>query len=448
MTKYDRKYLNIAIPAAMEGVFMILLANVDIILVGKLGTEAIAAVSIFTQPRMVLLTLARSLGAALTLLAAECYGRGQKKEAGEFLTRSLFFWGIILLALHGLFYGGMADILLWMGAEANYLDLALRYADITLLAVFITGITTLMQGVVLGFGLSAVVLRTNLVGNIINLVLSAVLIFGLWFFPALGVQGAAIGTVLGAAYTLIATWLFLRREKMLTAKWLPTKNYLRRFLPVFGGVFGEQGFERVGMVLYTRLTAELGTVPYAVHAVCMNFCDFYYSFAGGLGKASMVLTGQAHGRGDEDALRRCVAAGVKWSLLFSMISFLLTFFFREEVLRLYTDDAEMLALGGTIMILVAAVSFPEAHALVTAGVLRGSGKTSQVAAYSFVSVAVLRPMVTWFFIYELNLGLMGAWLALALDQSIRAAAAQVLLWQTIKKQKSPAPFIDKAQKIY
>ena len=57
VTSYDKIYLRVGIPAALEGVFMILLSNADIIMVGSLGTAAIAAVSIFTQPRMVLLTV-------------------------------------------------------------------------------------------------------------------------------------------------------------------------------------------------------------------------------------------------------------------------------------------------------------------------------------------------------------------------------------------------------
>ena len=81
------------------------------------------------------------------------------------------------------------------------------------------------------------------------------------------------------------------------------------------------------------------------------------------------------------------------------------------------------------MIFVAAVSFPEAHALVCAGVLRGSGRTSQVAAYSFVSIAFLRPIITYFFRQVLGLGLPGAWLALAMDQTLRAACASFLLWR-------------------
>lgn len=427
MNENNKKYLKIAMPAAFEGVFMILLANIDIVLVGKLGSTSIAAVSIFTQPRMMILTLARSLAAAVTLLAAKYYGRSNFVRACSILQDSLIIWGAVLFVVHILFLDNMRNILMWMGAEISYIDLALTYADIAIISVFFTSLTAILQAVMLGFGQTAAVMRINILGSIVNIVFSIPLIFGFGFIPTLGVAGAAIGTVIGALYSFVDTLFYLKRNNMLYATHLQLRKYFRVFFPVFGGVFAEQGFERVGMVLYTRMAAELGTVPYAVHAVCMNFCDFYYSFAGGLGKASMVLAGQSRGGGHVSLWREYVSIGVKWSLIFSTLACAFTFVFREEIFGIYSTAPETLYLGSIIMIFVALVSYPEAHAMVCAGILRGSGKTTQVAVYSFLSITVMRPIITAFFLYYLNMGLTGAWLALAIDQSIRALCAHYLL---------------------
>ena len=434
-SEYDSRYLSIALPAAWEGLLMILLSNADLIMVGRLGTAAVAAVSIFTQPRMMLLTLSRSLAAVLTLLAARHYGRQEPASAGSLMKQTLFFWGILLAIAHLLFYHCLADILIWMGAENSYLPEALRYAEIALLAVFFSSMTVILQAVPLGFGETAVVLWINLRGNILNIIASAILIFGIGPFSALGVQGAAIGTVLGAACSLAETVLFLQRKHLFKGEFLPTRAYFRQFLPVFGGVFSEQGCERIGMVLYTRMAAELGTISYAVHAICMNFCDFYYSFAGGLGKANMALAGQTCGKRDFKAWKHYLSSGMRWGLIFSILSFILTFLLREEIFSIYSEDGDALALGTTILIMVAAVSFPEAHAMICSGVLRGSGKTTQVAVYSFLSITLFRPLITAFFLYYMGWGLMGAWLALALDQTVRAVCSHFLVWRILSQEK-------------
>ena len=438
LTEYDRMYLRVAMPSAVEGVFMVLLSSVDIIMVGTLGLEAIAAVSIFTQPRMMLLCVTRSLASAVTLLTARFFGRGEHVPQVRVLCQSLTLGAVVLGFLHLVFYFHLEALLSWMGAEPQYLADALRYGNLALLGVFLTSLATLLQAGLMGQGRTALVLWINLWGNGVNCVVNALFIFGLGPFPALGVEGAAIGTVAGAAYMLFETARRLHGEIGFSKDaFLPDCAFFRSLLPIFGGVFSEQGFERIGMVLYTRMAAGLGEVPYAVHAIAMNFCDFYYCFAGGLGKASMVLAGQAYGRGDVGAWRAYGRAGLRWSIIFSTISFILTYALREEIFWVYTDDAASLPLGMMVLAFVAVVSFPEAHALVCAGILRGTGCTNEVAAYSFVSVTFLRPVVTAFLLYVLGLGLMGVWLALAFDQSLRAVCSSVLVRRLWRKKCLP-----------
>ncbi len=437
ITQQEKKYLQIAMPAALEGVLMILLCNVDLIMVGVLGTSAIAAVSIFTQPRMMILCLARSLASAVTLIAAKFFGMDLKDKASEILKQTLFVGAILLGIIHAGFFVYLDKILLWMGAQVEYLPLAMEYAQLAVVAVYFTSLTAILQAVMIGFGDTKSVLLTNVQGNILNVILNALLIFGL----DLGVKGAAIGTVAGTFYTLAYTVKILHGNKIFASgSFLPTKKYFKDFLPIFGGVFSEQGFERVGMVLYTRMVAELGVVPYAIHSICMNFCDFYYSFSGGLGKAGMVLAGQSVGKKNFDDWKNYLEVGMKFGLIFSVAAFVFIFVFRTEILSLYSNDAEIFALGSLIMIIVAAVSLPEAYALIGAGILRGSGRTSQVAIYSLVSIAILRPIITYIFISVLELGLLGAWIALAIDQSLRAKISWTLI-NNLQKSKNAEKII-------
>ena len=164
-TNYDKAYLKIAFPAAMEGVFMILLSNIDLIMVGSLGTLAIAAVSIFTQPRMIILCFARSMAVAVSLVSAKYFGMGNYEIICDFLKKSFFIAAILLLIIHTIFYANLGDILLWMGAEILYLDKAIDYAEIALISVFITSLIAILQAVLIGCGQTRTVLITNIQGN-------------------------------------------------------------------------------------------------------------------------------------------------------------------------------------------------------------------------------------------------------------------------------------------
>lgn len=434
LTSYDKNYLRIGLPAALEGVLMIFLSNADIIMVGSLGTAAIAAVSIFTQPRMILLTVARSVAAAVTILVAERFGRDRHDTYGDILKKTMVLVAFALGSAHILFFLCLDEILLWMGAQYDYLPDALLYGTWTLPAVFITSLTVLMQAVMFGRGESMTVLSINMQGNVVNVVLNAVLIFGLGPFPQLGVLGAALGTIGGAVWSFVMSmrilliWGIFRQ-----GSYRLTSAYLREFFGVFGGIFSEQGFERIGMVLYTRMVAELGTVAYAVHSIAMNFCDFYYNFCNGMGKASTVLAGHNRAIEKSEEWRRYLWTGMRWSLIFSTGAFLLTYVLRSEIFGIYAHDPALFPLGSLIIAYVAVVSFPEAYQMVCAGILRASGKTTQVAAYSFVSITILRPIITYILVYEFQMGLEGAWLSLAIDQSTRALCAASLLRSVYRK---------------
>ena len=429
LTAHDRKYLAIAMPAALEGVFMNLLSMADLIMVGALGTLSIAAIGIFEQPRMVLLTVARSFASVLVLLTARRVGAGSRKEAGEVLVHSVFVTAPILAAMHlGAFFF-LEDVLFVAGVKEEYLALAVSYATIAVAAVFFLSLATLLQAVLIGFGNTALVLAINVASNVLNVIGNAFLIFGIGPFPALGVEGAAIATLLGAFFAFAATLiaLFVMGVFSEVQQIFPDLPFLREFGRLFAGIFGEMGCERVGMVLYSRMAAELGTIPFAVHSICMNFCDLYYGFAQGMGKASMVLAGQACGARRVQGWRAYLRAGVKWGLGFSLLAALLTAIFSSSIIGLYDSDPAVIGMGTPIMLFVAAVSFPEALALIFAGVLRGSGKTGQVAMCYFVSVTFLRPIFTAFLLYGLGLGILGAWIALLFDQCLRAVSSGFLV---------------------
>lgn len=406
---YDKSYLKIALPAAFEGLFMILLASTDLIMVGTLGAFPIAAVSIFAQPRLVLLCFSRSLASSVTLLVSRKADEAGKEAASSIMKKSLTVCALLLGMLHILFFLFLEDILYLMGATPDYISLAMDYSVPALIATYFTSLTLILQAVQLGYGKTAVIMKTNVAGNIINVILNFILIFGIGPVPAMGVAGAAIGTVFATLFTLIATAAILRGDGFFAeSSYVPDKDYFRQILPIFGSILSEQGSERAGMVIFSRMAAGLGPIPFAIHSVCMNICDIYWDFITGFGKASMVTAGQSCGRGSEEDWKAYKKSGMRLSFYMSC-------------------DGIAPEAASIIMIFVAFVSFPEAYGVIGSSILRGSGRTAEVAAYSFFSVTLLRPIMTGFFLYGFGLGLTGVWMALVLDQMICATCASYFM---------------------
>lgn len=229
LQSYDKKYLKIALPAALEGLFMILLASADLIMVGTLGAVSIAAVSIFLQPRLVILCFTRSLASSVTLLVSRDAGRNDRTNASDILKKSIFIGAIILLFIHGIFYLFLEDIFYLMGAKTEYMAEALAYGNIALLSVFISSFTLFFQAVQLGFGQTAIIMKTNILGNIVNVIMNFILIFGMGPIPAMGVAGAAIGTVISTIFSLCWTIYLMKKDHLLEGgSFIPDQAYFKK----------------------------------------------------------------------------------------------------------------------------------------------------------------------------------------------------------------------------
>lgn len=178
--------------------------------------------------------------------------------------------------------------------------------------------------------------------------------------------------------------------------------------------------ERFGMFTFARLVAGLGAGALGIHNICGGLCDIYYSFSQGLGKAALVQTGEAFCSKNKEKMRRISAVAKKAALSTGALASLLYYIFSIPLLKFYHLQGNYLLLGSHIMLFVALINIPEAWAMIHAGMLRVRGRTAYVAAYSLISIAIVRPILTYLLIYPLHLGLYGAWLALSIDQTSRA----------------------------
>ena len=412
-----KEFWRLAWPAAAEGLLLMLLTAADLLMVSALGNTAVAAVSIFSQPRMVILCVTRSYSVALSAYVARRRGKHPDESLTSCSRASLMLGcGLSMLLLVGTWIGA-GPLLRLAGAQDDYINLGLQYAFPTLVSLALSGPAIVLHGILAGLGDTKSVLVSNVLGNGVNVVFNALLIYGLGPFPHLGVFGAGRGhpaTLRGRG------------------AWLPEREYLCSLAPLATGTFLEQAAERFGMFTFSRLVADLGTAALSVHNICGSLCDIYYSFSQGLGKASLVQAGQALGSGRTCNLKRIGAVSRRAALWTGGAATLLYLLLRSPLLQFYHLEGNDLALGCEIMIFVAAVNIPEAWAMVHAGLLRGLGHTSFVALYSLISIAVVRPILTFFLVYELGLGLYGAWIALTLDQTTRAVCSMLGSRQTIR----------------
>ena len=145
----------------------------------------------------------------------------------------------------------------------------------------------------------------------------------------------------------------------------------------------------------------------------------------GLGFAGASHTGQSLGHKRPDIAKTYGKIGARIGFVVGLVSALIFIGPGDLLVQLYTRESEVITLAGALMGIMAIAAFPQALQQVYSGVLKGAGDTYYIMKYSLVSVAIIRPIITYLLCITFGLGLLGAWLSLCFDQSLRLCCSYI-----------------------
>lgn len=416
--------MNLAWPSALERVLVSLVGAMDTMMVGVLGAPAIAAVGITQQPTFILLAIIFSLNTGVTAIVARRCGEKDYESANKLLRQSIILIGLISTFMAGIGFIFARPLMTWMGAQGDIINDAVSYFRIIVIGMFFNSLSLNINAAQRGAGNTKIAMYTNIVANLINLVFNFLLIGGRFGFPALGVSGAAIATVFGniVAFSIALTSLLRSKGVLklsLKQSWRLDLGTIKGLMNISSSAMVEQLCMRIGFLAYTKMITNLGTVAFATHQICNNIINLTFSFGDGMGMAASSLVGRNLGADRPDLSIIYGKVAQRIALIISAVLMVIYVLGRSSLTSLFSDDAAIIALGSQIMIIVAIVAPLQTSQVIISGSLRGAGDTKFVAASSFISILLIRPVITWLFCYPLGLGLIGAWISLLIDQTIR-----------------------------
>lgn len=422
---------RIAWPSTLETVLVGLVGVIDTIMVSALGSGAIAAVGLTNQPKMIVLATIMSLNVSVTAIVARRKGAMERLDANRCLRFSMLLSAVIAIVLSVLGYFFARPMMIFAGAGEDVLEMAVTYFKIIMVGTLFNGLSMTINAAQRGAGNTKISMVTNLAANLVNMVFNYLLISGHCGFPALGVAGAAIATVIGSVVSLvIAIISLLYHDGFLSLRmkcsWLMDKLSLHSMASISLSAFVEQAFMRIGFFTYAKIVAGLGTQAFATHQIAMNAMSMSFTFGDGLSVACASLVGQNLGAKRPDLSIIYGKVGNRLALCISTVLSILFFTCAEPIMRLFTDEAEIIRAGIPLLYFLAFITYAQTSQVVFSGCLRGAGDTKFVAAVSFVSILFLRPLLSYVLCYPLQFGLIGAWVGVTIDQFARLIAT---LWR-------------------
>lgn len=445
--EYDKedikKTLNMAWPAILESFFGAFVGLIDSLMVSSLGSYAVAAVGLTTQPKFVGLSMFFAANVSISALVARRKGQDKREEANRIFTTFLFFIIIAAIILSILFVVFASPLIRLCGSEELTHDGAVQYFRIIMGGMIFNVIQMGVNSAQRGAGNTKITMKTNLVSNTVNIIANYLLIGGKFGFPALGIRGAALATVLGTVVASImsvaSVWkndTFISIPLILKNKVKPAWEAFKNIVSVGYSVFAEQLLMRVGFMATAIMAADQGTAAMAAHQVGMNIMGLSFSFGDGLQATAVALIGFSLGANEPEQAKKygktCRMMGAVIAVVLSVIyfvgaRFLMSMFFQEK---------EIVDIGVSIMRVIIFVVILQISQVIYMGCLRGAGDTAYTAMASTISVTVMRTIGSYVCGYLLGWGIVGIWVGVVADQLSRYIFASVRFkqgkWVNIK----------------
>jgi MATE family multidrug resistance protein len=419
------RVLQLALPATGEQLLSMLVSIVNTILVGHLGSAQLAAVSLATQWTFMAITFFTAISTGATALVARTVGAGDWEIANRTLRQSL---------LVGLGIGVMATVLgmafaepavRLMGAEPDTLAYGAAYLRIAASAFALEAIVFVGNACLRGSGDTRTAMVVMGTVNVVNLIVAWTAINGPFGLPKLGVAGSALGNAAGylvGGLLLLSVLLKGRTGIRLDAhQWRLDGDLIKRVLRVGLPTGIERLFMRLGMMIFMRTVASMGTIYVSDHAVALRAESISFMPGSGFAVAGTTLVGQ--GLGARDPERAEKSGYLTYKLAAGLMAAVGVIFvlFPRPIVSLFTSDETVIELAKTPLRIVGFVQPMLAASIVFPGNLRGAGDTRFPMYITSASIWVIRVPLAILLGITLRLGLTGAWLSMAIDLCARGA---------------------------
>jgi MATE family multidrug resistance protein len=420
-----RENAPLALPVVAGQVGHIAASVADSVMVGRLGTIPLAAVSLANSILSVPLVFGIGMAYGLTPLVAQAFGQ-RRRAKGQQLLKNAVVVNLAAAVLMTLAAYAMAWGAEQTGQDPLVIDAYRDYFFIVSLSYVPFMLFMAGKQYLEGMAQTKIPMRISIIGNSLNIVLNALLIYGWFGFPEWGMAGAGIATLIARIYMAAAMYFFLFHRGFIDLEiWSAARLTVYRVwaLLKLGVPTGLQYiFEVSAFALSAWIIGTYGATALAAHQVAISLASISYMAATGLGAAATIRIGQFLGQRNPAAARQAATSLFGLTVLFMTFTGLLFLFGRGVFPFLYTDDIDVARLAGQLLIVATLFQISDGMQATALGALRGIQDVKIPTIITFVAYYVVALPLEWIFGTYFAWGAVGVWVALAIGLSISALA--------------------------
>ena len=434
-----RAIIVLSVPMVLEMLMQSVFEIVDIFFVGRLGSEAVAAVGLTASLIIIVFAIGLGLSMAASAMVARRIGEkdpdGAARSAWQAIVLTVAF--AIPAGVAGAFYA--PDLLDLMGATPAVRDIGAGYAAVMLGSNLVILLLFLFNAIFRGAGDASAAMKALWVANILNIILDPIFIFGWGPVPAMGVTGAAVATAIGRAVGVgYQIWLLAgggARVRLEKRHLRLDASVQRTMVRIAGPGMLQYLVGTASWLAVMRLVAGFGSDALAGYTVAIRVIIFALLPSWGISNAAATLVGQNLGAGQPERAERSVWYCTLLDMAFLSVMGAVFWTFAPETVAVFVSAPGAREVGIQSMRILTVIYPIWAIGMVTVQSFNGAGDTTTPTWIHFACFWMLQLPLAWYLAHPAGQGTQGVFLAIAGAQMAAAIVCAHLFrqgrWKTI-----------------
>lgn len=414
----------LALPIIANSFFQMAYHITDIIWIGKLGKNELAAVASigYIIWFAISVVFAAKIGAEVGI--SQSIGRRNHTEATAFSRNAIKISGLlaVIFSIPSIVLAEWLVRTIFNLNNDSSVEYATGYLQICSAGFIFTFLNIVFSGIYNGLGNSKLPLFINGTGLVANMILDPLLIFGWGIVPAYGTAGAAWASVLSQALVtgVYLYVLFTHHKDLVAIKYFfkLDGDIVKRILKVGLPVSSQITLFSIFAMIIARLVTKWGDAPIAVISIGANVETISWMTASGFSTALGSFVGQNYGAGKWKRILNGYLSALSLSCSFGLIAGFIFFFYAKETISFFSENAEIVAIGTEYMKIVAVSQIFMTLEITTSGVFNGIGKSLPSSTVSTASNG-LRVLAAYLLAYHTPLELNGVWWSISMSSVLK-----------------------------
>ena len=416
---------------------IIILSFADTMMVGRCGTAELGAASFVNNMFNQVIVFSTGFSYGLTPFVGNHYGRGENASVGRILKNALAVNAVVAAGLMALMFILYLNIHR-LGQPTELLPLMRPYYIVLLISLLFVLLFNAFKQFADGITDTVTPMAILLGGNVVNIFLNWILIYGKWGMPRMGLLGAGVATLTARVLMLlcfVVVFFVAKRYRPYVQGFKEAAVNRKDFaaLNKMGMPVGLQmGMETASFSLSTIMVGWLGTVALAAHQVMLTVGQLGFMMYYGMAAAVAVRASNFHGQGDMLRVKENVSAGFKIILVMAAAVSIPLLIVRNRLGYFFTDSAEVAAMVAQLVIPFVIYQFGDGLQCNYSNALRGISDVKMVMLYAFIAYFLISLPSAYLFGFVFDWGLTGIWMSFPLGLT----SAGILFWRRYRRSIS------------